>query len=264
MRNFYKVLGISSMADDRRIKSAFRRRAKAFHPDLNPGDKRAERRFKELMQAYNVLRRAPTRASYDALLAHRRREARWRLASSAAVMAASFVITLGSSYAMLASRGATNPLWDGWGQAVASVRGTEATTSVSAGLAVGATDRHVAAVSVAVAKATPLPLKVAPTAMSMDDTVKASSQQRAVADVSAEWATTTSMWRPAAEPTTQVSASPPTKLAAATHARKRNPAAAESREPAWPSAGLESESSWWAWLVAADETPMMALGATNR
>jgi DnaJ-class molecular chaperone len=73
VRNLYKVLGIASTADDRRIKSAFRNRAKAVHPDLNPGSERAEERFKELMEAYKVLRNATARAAYDALLAQRRR-----------------------------------------------------------------------------------------------------------------------------------------------------------------------------------------------
>ena len=102
VRDFYKVLGIASTADDRRIKTAFRRRAKAFHPDLNPGDRRAEERFKELTEAYEVLRSAHARATYDAYRAQRRSAARRRVAGSAALMAASFVLTLGSAFAVLA------------------------------------------------------------------------------------------------------------------------------------------------------------------
>ena len=72
VRNLYKVLGIASTADDLRIKTAFRRRALTTHPDLNPGNERAEARFRELMQAYQVLRDATARAAYDAYLARQR------------------------------------------------------------------------------------------------------------------------------------------------------------------------------------------------
>ena len=80
MRNCYKVLGIASTADDRRIKSAFRRRAKKVHPDLNPHKKRAEACFIELVQAYEVLSDAEARADYDTYLAKRRRAWRRRCA----------------------------------------------------------------------------------------------------------------------------------------------------------------------------------------
>jgi curved DNA-binding protein CbpA len=97
VRTFYKILGIASTADDLRIKSAFRRRALATHPDLNPGNHRAEERFRELMQAYQVLRDATARAAYDAYLARQRRQARRRFAQSAAVMMATFVLTTSSA-----------------------------------------------------------------------------------------------------------------------------------------------------------------------
>jgi DnaJ domain len=97
VRNLYKVLGIASTADDLRIKSAFRRRALTTHPDLNPGNDRAEERFRELMQAYQVLRDASARATYDAYLAWQRRQARRRFAQSAAVMVATFILTTSSA-----------------------------------------------------------------------------------------------------------------------------------------------------------------------
>ncbi|HEY7552155.1 MAG TPA: J domain-containing protein [Hyphomicrobiaceae bacterium] len=97
MRNLYKVLGIASTADDQRIKSAFRRRAMKTHPDLNPGSKHAEERFRELMQAYQVLRDAQMRAAYDGQLARRRSESRRRFVQSAAVMAATFLLTTTSA-----------------------------------------------------------------------------------------------------------------------------------------------------------------------
>jgi DnaJ-class molecular chaperone len=97
VRNLYKVLGIASTADDQRIKSAFRRRAMKTHPDLNPGSKHAEERFRELMQAYQVLRDAQMRAAYDAQFARRRSESRRRFVQSAAVMAATFLLTTTSA-----------------------------------------------------------------------------------------------------------------------------------------------------------------------
>jgi curved DNA-binding protein CbpA len=97
VRNLYKVLGVASTADDLRVKSAFRRRALRTHPDLHPGNDRAGERFRELMQAYQVLRDAEARAAYDAYLARQRSQARWRFVQSAAVMVATFVLTTGSA-----------------------------------------------------------------------------------------------------------------------------------------------------------------------
>jgi curved DNA-binding protein CbpA len=99
VRNLYKVLGIAATADDRRIKSAFRRNALRVHPDLNPG-KYAEERFRELMQAYEVLRDAEARAAYDAHLTRQRRESRRRFMQSATVMVATFVLTVTSIFAV--------------------------------------------------------------------------------------------------------------------------------------------------------------------
>jgi hypothetical protein len=105
VRNLYKVLGIASSADDRRIKSAFRQRALAVHPDLNPGAEDAEKRFRELMQAYQVLRDARARAAYDAHLVQQRRESRRRFAQSAGTMAATFVLTLVSGFFVMGAQG---------------------------------------------------------------------------------------------------------------------------------------------------------------
>jgi curved DNA-binding protein CbpA len=105
VRNLYKVIGIASTADAGRIKSEFRRRAKAVHPDLNPGGERAEERFHELMQAYEVLRNDKARADYDALLASHRREARRRFAQSAGLMVATFVLTMVSGFSVMGLQG---------------------------------------------------------------------------------------------------------------------------------------------------------------
>ena len=105
MRNLYKVLGIASTADDLRIKAAFRRRALRTHPDLNPGNDEAERRFRELAQAYAVLRDAKARAAYDAHLARHRSRMRRRFVQSAAVMVGTFVLTTGSAVFVLGQQG---------------------------------------------------------------------------------------------------------------------------------------------------------------
>ena len=50
-KDYYEVLGVSKSADDAAIKKAFRQLAKKYHPDVNPGDKDAEQKFKEVQEA---------------------------------------------------------------------------------------------------------------------------------------------------------------------------------------------------------------------
>jgi DnaJ-class molecular chaperone len=83
MRNFYDVLAIDPGSDDDQIKEAFQSLAKIFHPDLNLGDAVAERRFKEICQAYGTLKDPRTRAAYKLGLAHQRRSARQRIGTAA-------------------------------------------------------------------------------------------------------------------------------------------------------------------------------------
>jgi curved DNA-binding protein len=63
--DYYSVLGVPRSASDKEIKAAFRKLARQFHPDVNPGDESAERRFKEVSQAHEVLSDPKTRAAYD-------------------------------------------------------------------------------------------------------------------------------------------------------------------------------------------------------
>jgi curved DNA-binding protein CbpA len=93
MGDWYEVLGTTSKADDEQIKSAFRNLAKTFQPDLNAGDKKAEERFKEVKQAYEVLRNPEARAIYDIYLAKKRSGARQRLRKVVATMSAAFVFS---------------------------------------------------------------------------------------------------------------------------------------------------------------------------
>ncbi|HBO83408.1 MAG: molecular chaperone DnaJ [Deltaproteobacteria bacterium GWC2_42_11] len=64
-RDYYEILGVNRNAADEDIKKAFRRLAHKCHPDKNPGDKEAEERFKEINQAYEVLKDEEKRANYD-------------------------------------------------------------------------------------------------------------------------------------------------------------------------------------------------------
>lgn len=64
-RDYYEILGVSRDADDGELKKAFRQLALQYHPDRNPGDKKAEERFKEVNEAYAVLSDPDRRSQYD-------------------------------------------------------------------------------------------------------------------------------------------------------------------------------------------------------
>lgn len=65
-KDYYKILGVSKDASQDDIKRSYRKYAKKYHPDLNPGDREAERRFKEINEAYQVLGDEEKRKKYDA------------------------------------------------------------------------------------------------------------------------------------------------------------------------------------------------------
>ena len=64
-RDYYEVLGVGKSADEKELKAAYRKLAKQFHPDTNPGDKMAEAKFKEINEAYDVLKDPQKKAAYD-------------------------------------------------------------------------------------------------------------------------------------------------------------------------------------------------------
>lgn len=65
MQDFYRVLGVERDASNEDIKKAYRKLAMQFHPDRNPGNSQAEHKFKEVNQAYEILKDSQKRAAYD-------------------------------------------------------------------------------------------------------------------------------------------------------------------------------------------------------
>ena len=55
-RDYYEILGLSKSASDSEIKSSYRKLAMKYHPDRNPGDKKAEEKFKEISESYEILK----------------------------------------------------------------------------------------------------------------------------------------------------------------------------------------------------------------
>ncbi len=83
-KDYYSTLGVAKTATDKEIKQAFRKLARKFHPDVNPGDKSAEARFKDINEAYEVLGDPAKRKKYDELGAN------WRVYEQAGAGAGGF------------------------------------------------------------------------------------------------------------------------------------------------------------------------------
>ena len=66
-KDYYKILGLGITASADEIKKAYRKLARKHHPDVNPNDKTAESKFKELQEAYDVLKDEKKRKEYDEL-----------------------------------------------------------------------------------------------------------------------------------------------------------------------------------------------------
>jgi curved DNA-binding protein CbpA len=94
MRDPYSVLRVAPRANDAEIKSAFRTLAKSCHPDVRPGDQRAEQTFHEARQAYLLLTNPETRRMYDDYLESQRAAGRARRRRAVRTMSASFLLTV--------------------------------------------------------------------------------------------------------------------------------------------------------------------------
>src|ERR671918_2320437 len=68
-KDYYEILGVSPDADETTIKQTYRKLARQYHPDVNPGNKEAEEKFKEINEAYQALSNAEQRKKYDQLRA---------------------------------------------------------------------------------------------------------------------------------------------------------------------------------------------------
>ena len=72
-KDYYEILGVSPNADEKTIKQAYRKLARQYHPDLNPGNKEAEEKFKSINEAYQALSNSEQRKKYDELRAQYQR-----------------------------------------------------------------------------------------------------------------------------------------------------------------------------------------------
>lgn len=76
-KDYYRILGVSEDADEKTIRQAYRKLARKLHPDVNPGDKSAEERFKEINEANEVLSDPEKRQKYDQMRRYRQQYGHW-------------------------------------------------------------------------------------------------------------------------------------------------------------------------------------------
>src|SRR5262245_5356484 len=95
MPDLYEVLGLGSGATQDQVKAAFHGLAKASHPDLNADDVTAEKRFKEINHAYEILSNPRSRAAYDLGLEHKRAKGHRVMDRAIGSMAATYLLTIG-------------------------------------------------------------------------------------------------------------------------------------------------------------------------
>ena len=77
-KDYYKIMGVDKKATAKDIKAAYRKLARQHHPDVNPGNKQAEAKFKEINEAYEVLGDEAKRKKYDELGAHWKEYEQWQ------------------------------------------------------------------------------------------------------------------------------------------------------------------------------------------
>jgi curved DNA-binding protein len=82
-KDYYKILGVSKNADQKEIRQAYRKLARQYHPDVNPGDKAAEEKFKEINEANEVLSDPEKRKKYDEMSTYYQQYGQWPGASGA-------------------------------------------------------------------------------------------------------------------------------------------------------------------------------------
>src|ERR1041384_4882317 len=99
-KDYYSTLGVAKTATEKEIKQAYRKLARKHHPDVNPKDKSAEAKFKEINEAYEVLGDPEKRKKYDELGAN------WRM------------------YEQAGAQGGPNPFAGGWNMGGGSGAGT--------------------------------------------------------------------------------------------------------------------------------------------
>ncbi len=105
-KDYYATLGVAKTASDKEIKQAFRKLARKYHPDVNPGDKAAEARFKEINEANEVLGDPEKRKKYDELGAN------WRLYEQAQASGAGAGSPFGGQWTYAPGGGGFRPMTD--------------------------------------------------------------------------------------------------------------------------------------------------------